>query len=115
MQLDAYARYPGVDSGTPPSARDEWMPGVEAGAGDLSYAGRIARQNVVVGYAIRTTPPDPATSIFWVDDDARVAFIAAADRWQVCTKSLRGEVAPHAVAHLVDTLALWAYRSDLMT
>lgn len=81
---------------------------------DLPYAGRIVRHHVVVGYAIRTTSPGAVTAILWVDEDARIAFIAAADQYQTYTRDSNDERRGDAVPRLADTLAWWAYLDPML-
>jgi hypothetical protein len=77
---------------------------------EFPYVGRIQRHGVLAAYALRIAPPEPTTAILWVDDDARVAFIAAADAHEAFVKGSAQEVpGGEAVPRLADALAWWAY------
>ena len=80
---------------------------------DLPYAGRLARNDILVAYVIRTPAPDAVTALLWIDEDARIAFIAAADAYETFTRGSDYEMPGEAVPRLADTLAWWAYVDTL--
>ena len=81
---------------------------------DLPYAGRLVRRDRIVAYVVRTSAPNAVTAVLWTDEDARVAFIAAADAYETYVKG--SDYHPQdgdAVPKLVDALAWWAYVDTL--
>lgn len=80
---------------------------------DLPYAGRLLRRDMLVAYVVRTPAPGGMTALLWIDEDARVAFIAAADAYETYTSGSDYEMPGEAVPRLADTLAWWTYVDTL--
>lgn len=75
---------------------------------EFPYAGRIKRRGVLAAFAPRIADPDRVTALLWINDDDRVAFVAAAHEAYVRGSAQQvpnGEAVPRSV----DALARWAY------
>ena len=73
------------------------------------YAGRPLRPDMLVAYALRSPTPGQVTALLRIDEDARVAFIAAADAYETRTGGSNYELPGEAVPRFAATLAWCTY------